>query len=137
VREARRPEAAGSGVGTLTVPTNEAFSRVKIDAQLRDQSWEVENPNTVRFEYPLPHATKAGESRNADARPRMAGPLRREATEGRACGGLGDRNRRSLSIIDAKKPTVHPANGAAQPRAVKLRAGVWGTGENRIRSGAP
>ena len=25
--EARRPEAAGGGVGTLTVPTNEAFSR--------------------------------------------------------------------------------------------------------------
>ena len=29
--------------------TNEAFSRVKIDAQLRDQSWEIENPSAVRF----------------------------------------------------------------------------------------
>jgi hypothetical protein len=29
--------------------TNEAFSRVKIDAQLRDQGWEVDNPNAVRF----------------------------------------------------------------------------------------
>ena len=25
--------------------TNEAFSRVKIDAQLNDQGWEVLNPN--------------------------------------------------------------------------------------------
>jgi len=46
-------------VGLLTVPTNEAFSRVKIDAQLRDQGWEVENPNSVRFEYVLPDGTKA------------------------------------------------------------------------------
>ncbi|MGQ0524597.1 MAG: hypothetical protein ACT4P8_13180 [Betaproteobacteria bacterium] len=34
--------------------TNEAFSRVKIDAQLRDQGWNVVNPNAVRFEYILP-----------------------------------------------------------------------------------
>ena len=31
--------------------TNEAFSRVKIDAQLKDQGWDVLNPNAVRFEY--------------------------------------------------------------------------------------
>ena len=31
--------------------TNEAFSRVKIDAQLKDQGWEVLNTNAVRFEY--------------------------------------------------------------------------------------
>ncbi|WP_374660490.1 hypothetical protein [Inhella sp.] len=30
--------------------TNEAFSRVKIDAQLRDQGWDIANTNTVRFE---------------------------------------------------------------------------------------
>lgn len=34
--------------------TNEAFSRVKIDAQLRDQGWEITNTNVVRFEYVLP-----------------------------------------------------------------------------------
>lgn len=39
--------------------TNEAFSRVKIDAQLRDQGWDVLNPNAVRFEYVLPDRTKA------------------------------------------------------------------------------
>ncbi len=30
--------------------TNEAFSRVKIDAQLKDQGWDVLNPNAMRFE---------------------------------------------------------------------------------------
>lgn len=39
--------------------TNEAFSRVKIDAQLRDQGWDVLNTNAVRFEYVLPDRTKA------------------------------------------------------------------------------
>lgn len=38
--------------------TNEAFSRVKIDAQLKDQGWDVLNPNAVRFEYVLPDKTK-------------------------------------------------------------------------------
>ncbi len=39
--------------------TNEAFSRVAIDAQVRDQGWEVENPNAGRYEYVLPDQTKA------------------------------------------------------------------------------
>ena len=41
------------------MPTNEAFSRVKIDAQIRDQGWDVENPNAVRFEYLLADGTRA------------------------------------------------------------------------------
>ncbi|MGH8290839.1 MAG: hypothetical protein ACREV7_17800 [Steroidobacteraceae bacterium] len=39
--------------------TNEAFSRVKIDAQLPDQGWEIDNPNALRFEYPLADGTRA------------------------------------------------------------------------------
>ncbi len=39
--------------------TNEAFSRVKIDAQLKDQGWNVLDTNAVRFEYALPDKTKA------------------------------------------------------------------------------
>jgi type I site-specific restriction endonuclease len=39
--------------------TNEAFSRVKIDAQLKDQGWDVLDTNAVRFEYALPDKTKA------------------------------------------------------------------------------
>jgi type I restriction enzyme, R subunit len=39
--------------------TNEAFSRVKIDAQLKDRDWDVLNPNAVRFDYVLPDKIKA------------------------------------------------------------------------------
>jgi type I restriction enzyme R subunit len=47
-------------LGKLVVPgTNEAFSRVKIDAQLKDQGWDVLNPNAVRFEYVHPDKPKA------------------------------------------------------------------------------
>ena len=40
--------------------TNEAFSRVKIDAQLRDQGWPVVNPNAIRYEYVLPSGRIGG-----------------------------------------------------------------------------
>jgi type I restriction enzyme R subunit len=38
--------------------TNEAFSRVKIDAQLKEQGWDVLDTNAVRFEVVLPDRTK-------------------------------------------------------------------------------
>ncbi len=86
-------------MGTLTVPTNEAFSRVKIDAQLRDQGWEVENPNAVRFEYVLPDSTKADYV-------------------------LCDRNGRSLAVIEAKRSATNPADAARQARAYAEQLGV-------------
>jgi type I restriction enzyme R subunit len=64
--------------------TNEAFSRVKIDAQLKDQGWDVLNPNAVRFEYVLPDKTKADYV-------------------------LCDRHRRALAVIEAKKAAINPA----------------------------
>ncbi len=39
--------------------TGEAFSRVTIDAQLRDQGWEIENPNAVRYDATLGEETRA------------------------------------------------------------------------------
>ena len=39
--------------------TNEAFSRVKIDALLKDEGWAVGDANAVRFEYVLPDGTRA------------------------------------------------------------------------------
>lgn len=70
-------------------PTNEAFSRVKIDAQLRDQGWEVLNTNAVRFEYVLPDRTKADYV-------------------------LCDRHGRALAVIEAKKAAINPAEAEAQ-----------------------
>lgn len=72
--------------------TNEAFSRVRIDAQLKDQRWEVDNPNAVRFEYVLADGTKADYV-------------------------LCDRNGRSLAVIEAKRSSTNPADAAGQARA--------------------
>ncbi len=71
--------------------TNEAFSRVKIDAQLRDQGWDVVNPNSVRFEYMVQDGTKADYV-------------------------LCDRNGRSLAVVEAKRSTTNPADAARQAR---------------------
>jgi type I restriction enzyme R subunit len=71
--------------------TNEAFSRVKIDAQLRDQGWDVVNPNAVRFEYMVQDGTKADYV-------------------------LCDRNGRSLAVVEAKRSTTNPADAARQAR---------------------
>ncbi len=72
--------------------TNEAFSRVRIDAQLKDQGWEVGNANAVRFEYPLPDGTKADYV-------------------------LCDRNGRSLAVLEAKRASINPADAASQAKA--------------------
>ena len=72
--------------------TNEAFSRVRIDAQLRDQGWDVLNPNAVRFEYMLPDRTKADYV-------------------------LCDRHGRALAVIEAKKASINPAEAEAQAKA--------------------
>ena len=72
--------------------SNEAFSRVKIDAQLKDESWDTQNPNAVRYEYPLPDGTRADYV-------------------------LCDRNGRSLAVVEAKRSSINPADGARQARA--------------------
>jgi len=79
--------------------TNEAFSRVKIDGLLKDQGWETQNPNAVRFEYPL-------------------------ADGSRADYVLCDRNGRSLAVVEAKRVSMNPADAAAQAKAyaVQLKA---------------
>ena len=69
--------------------TNEAFSRVKIDAQLRDQGWALENPNAIRYEYMLPDGTKADYV-------------------------LNDRHGRALAVLEAKRTSVSLAEGEAQ-----------------------
>ena len=72
--------------------TNEAFSRVKIDAQLKDQGWDVVNPNAVRFEYVLPDKTKADYV-------------------------LCDLHGRALAVIEAKRAAMNPAEAEAQAKA--------------------
>ena len=72
--------------------TTEAFSRVKIDAQLADQGWEVQNPNAVRYEVALADGTRADYV-------------------------LCDRHGRSLAVVEAKKAAVNLVEAEAQGRA--------------------
>ena len=72
--------------------SNEAFSRAKIDAQLKDEGWNPLDPNSVRFEYVLPDGTKADYV-------------------------LCDRNGRSLAVVEAKRASISPADAALQARA--------------------
>jgi cell wall-associated NlpC family hydrolase len=82
------PEAGGKRVAR----TNEAFSRVKIDDQLRDQGWDVLDTNAVRFEYILPDNTRADYV-------------------------LCDRHGRALAVVEAKKAALNSAEAEAQARA--------------------
>ena len=79
--------------------TNEAFSRVKIDAQLRDEGWDVVDPNAVRFEYVLPDKTKADYV-------------------------LCDRHGRALAVVEAKKAATNPAEAEGQARAYASQLAV-------------
>ena len=71
--------------------TNEAFSRVIIDAQLKDQGWNTNDQNSVRFEYGL--------------------------KSGRADYALCDRHGRSLAVIEAKRFSINPGEAAEQVKA--------------------
>jgi len=79
--------------------TNEAFSRVQIDAQLKDQGWNVLDTNAVRFEYVLPDKTKADYV-------------------------LCDRHGRALAVIEAKRACINPAEAETQAKgyAEQLKA---------------
>lgn len=76
----------------------EAFSRVVIDAQLRDSKWNLTDGRSVRFEYVLPDATKADYV-------------------------LGDRHGRTLAVVEAKRQATDPLGAEKQARdyAVQLR----------------
>lgn len=71
--------------------SNEAFSRVIIDAQLKDQGWNTSDPNSVRFEYVL--------------------------KIGRADYVLCDRYGRALAVIEAKRFSISPGEATEQARA--------------------
>jgi len=79
--------------------SNEAFARVKIDALLAAQGWDVLDTNAVRFEVQLPDGTRADYV-------------------------LCDRHGRSLAVIEAKRYSVSPGDAAAQAKAYAQQLGV-------------
>ena len=73
--------------------SNEAFARVKIDAQLASQGWNTLDLNAVRYEVMLPDGTKADYV-------------------------LCDRHGRSLAVLEAKRFSVSPGDAAADRKSV-------------------
>jgi type I restriction enzyme R subunit len=69
----------------------EAFSRVKIDAQLKDVGWHLIDGRSVRYEYPLDDRTRADYV-------------------------LCDRQGRSLAVLEAKRTRINPVEAEAQAR---------------------
>jgi type I restriction enzyme R subunit len=71
--------------------SNEAFSRVIIDALLADQGWNTQDTNSVRYEVLCEDGTRADYI-------------------------LCDRHGRSLAVIEAKRFSVNPVDAAEQAR---------------------
>lgn len=71
--------------------SNEAFSRVAIDAQLKDQGWNVHDQNSVRFEYVFPDRSRADYV-------------------------LCDRHGRSMAVIEAKRYAISPGDATDQAK---------------------
>ena len=69
--------------------TNEAFSRVKIDAQLKDAGWNLSDGKSVRYEHPLPDSTKADYA-------------------------LCSRRGHILAVLEAKRASINPVEAEGQ-----------------------
>jgi type I restriction enzyme R subunit len=79
--------------------TNEAFSRVRIDAQLRDQGWDVQDSRAVRFEVVLADGTRADYV-------------------------LCDRHGRALAVVEAKRAAINPAEAEQQAKGYAQQLNV-------------
>lgn len=78
---------------------NEAFSRVVIDAQLAALGWNVQDPNSVRYEVVLDDGTRADYV-------------------------LCDRAGRAIAVIEAKRFSVNPGDAAEQAKHYAKLMGV-------------
>lgn len=73
------------------MPTNEAFSRVKVDAQLKDVGWNLLDGHSVRYEYVLPDGTKADYV-------------------------LANRHGHAMAVVEAKRASINPVEAEAQAK---------------------
>ncbi len=78
---------------------NEAFSRVVIDGQLKDQGWDVQDRNSVPYEYVLPDKSRADYV-------------------------LCDRRGRSMAVIEAKRFSISPGDTAEQAKSYARQLNV-------------
>ena len=83
--------------------TTEAFSRVKIDAQLGDVGWKLTDNVSVRYEYSLPDGTKADYV-------------------------FRNRHGHSLAVVEARRASINPVEAEDQGKAYAEQAQnrLWG-----------
>jgi len=79
--------------------TNEAFSRIKIDAQLKDVGWGLSDGRSVKYEYALPDKTKADYV-------------------------LCNRHGHSLAVVEAKRASINPVEAEGQALSYAKQLGV-------------
>jgi type I restriction enzyme R subunit len=84
---------------TLGTAAPEAFSRVVIDAQLKDAGWNLTDGRSVRYEVMTPNRTKADYV-------------------------LGDRHGRALAVLEAKRVAIDPIWAEKQARDYAVLLGV-------------
>ena len=84
---------------TLGTAAPEAFSRVVIDAQLKDAGWNLTDGRSVRYEVVLPDGTKADYV-------------------------LGDRHGRALAVVEAKRMAIDPLAAEKQARDYAVQLAV-------------
>jgi type I restriction enzyme R subunit len=84
---------------TNSTAAPEAFSRVVIDAQLKDAGWALTDGRSIRFEVMLPDSTKADYV-------------------------LGDRHGRALAVLEAKRMAIDPLGAEKQARDYATQLGV-------------
>ena len=115
----------------------EAFSRVKIDALLKDVGWELTDGRSVRFEYTLPDGTKA-DYVLCDRHGRAHGGDRSQARVDRSAAGgrAGQRLRHASSRCrSSSSPTVR-RSGSGSISARRIRTRSRRSSLRRIWSGA-
>lgn len=79
--------------------TTEAFSRVEIDALLKDAGWNLTDGMSVLFEHTLPDGSRADYA-------------------------LCDRSGQSVAVIEAKRARVNPIAAQGQGRHYAKQLGV-------------
>ncbi len=79
--------------------TNETFSRVKMDAQLKDVGWNLTDDVSVRYEYLLPDNTKADYV-------------------------LCNRHGHSLAVVEAKRASINPVEAEDQAKGYAEQLGI-------------
>ncbi|MBI5890198.1 MAG: DEAD/DEAH box helicase family protein [Nitrosomonadales bacterium] len=83
----------------MSLNSNEAFSRVLIDAQLAAQGWDTQDQNAVRYEVSCPDGTRADYV-------------------------LCDRHGRAMAVVEAKRFSVNPGDAAEQARSYAKQLNV-------------